>query len=51
MKLIEAVHLTKYYGKTRGIDDLNLTVREGNFLDLSVPTERGSLPLSALCLD
>ncbi len=41
MKLIEAVHLTKYYGKTRGIDDLNLTVREGEFFGFIGPNGAG----------
>ena len=35
---IQTYGLTKYYGKARGIIDLNLSVNEGDFLDLLVRT-------------
>ncbi len=41
MKVIEIEHLTKYYGKNRGIDDLNLTVREGDFFGFIGPNGAG----------
>lgn len=41
MKVIEIEHLTKYYGKNRGIDDLNLTVREGEFFGFIGPNGAG----------
>ena len=31
MNAIEIKNLTKYYGKARGVLDLNLTVEEGEF--------------------
>ena len=31
MNAIETRGLTKYYGKSRGIDDLNLQVEQGEF--------------------
>lgn len=45
MNVIETKNLTKFYGKTRGIKNLNLTVKEGEFLALSDPTEPESLRL------
>lgn len=41
MRIIETEHLTKYYGKNRGIDDLNLTVREGEFFGFIGPNGAG----------
>lgn len=41
MNVIEFQHLTKYYGKNRGIDDLNLTVREGEFFGFIGPNGAG----------
>ena len=51
MKAIETEHLTKFYGKARGITDVNLSVEEGDFLDLSVPTEPENPPPYALFWD
>jgi ABC-2 type transport system ATP-binding protein len=34
MSVIEAQHLTKYYSKARGIDDISFQVDEGRFLAL-----------------
>ena len=32
-KAIEIERLTKYYGKSRGVDNLNLSVKAGEILD------------------
>lgn len=39
--VIEAVNLTKYYGKSRGIIDLNLKVREGDIFGFIGPNGAG----------
>lgn len=41
MNVIEAKRLTKYYGKSRGIIDLNLTVAEGEFFGFIGPNGAG----------
>ena len=41
MKAIETTNLTKYYGKSRGIDDLNLTVNKGEFFGFIGPNGAG----------
>ena len=41
MDMIHTEHLTKYYGKTRGITDLNLTVSEGEFFGFIGPNGAG----------
>ncbi|MGN0592281.1 MAG: ABC transporter ATP-binding protein [Ruminococcus sp.] len=41
MKIIEIDHLTKYYGKSRGIVDLNMTVEEGAFFGFIGPNGAG----------
>lgn len=41
MNLIETRGLTKYYGKTRGIEDLNLVVEEGEFFGFIGPNGAG----------
>ena len=41
MDAIKTVNLTKYYGKARGIIDLNLTVREGEFFGFIGPNGAG----------
>ncbi|MGN0601660.1 MAG: ABC transporter ATP-binding protein [Oscillospiraceae bacterium] len=41
MKIIETNRLTKYYGKSRGIIDLNLTVNEGEFFGFIGPNGAG----------
>lgn len=41
MKTIETKNLTKYYGKARGILDLNLTVEEGDFFGFIGPNGAG----------
>ena len=37
MDAIRTVSLTKYYGKARGITDINLTVAEGDFFGFIGP--------------
>ena len=41
MNVIETKHLTKFYGKTRGIKNLNLTVKEGEFFGFIGPNGAG----------
>ena len=41
MKAIETKHLTKYYGKSRGIVDLNLMVNQGEFFGFIGPNGAG----------
>lgn len=41
MEAIQTVDLTKYYGKARGITDLNLTVKEGEFFGFIGPNGAG----------
>ena len=39
--MIKTSNLTKYYGKSRGIIDLNLTVNEGDFFGFIGPNGAG----------
>ena len=41
MQAIETNHLTKYYGKSRGIVDLTLSVGEGEFFGFIGPNGAG----------
>ena len=41
MDAIKTTNLTKYYGKARGIIDLNLTVNEGEFFGFIGPNGAG----------
>ena len=41
MNVIELTALTKYYGKARGIIDLNLAVKEGDFFGFIGPNGAG----------
>ena len=41
MNAIETVNLTKYYGKSRGIENLNLTIKEGDFFGVIGPNGAG----------
>ncbi len=41
MNAIETSHLTKYYGKSRGIIDLNLSIKEGDFFGFIGPNGAG----------
>ena len=41
MNAIETRGLTKYYGKSRGIDDLNLQVEQGEFFGYIGPNGAG----------
>lgn len=41
MNAIETFHLTKYYGKNRGIDNLNLSVKEGEIYGFIGPNGAG----------
>ena len=37
MNAVETISLTKFYGKARGITDINLTVPEGDFFGFIGP--------------
>lgn len=41
MKIIETEHLSKYYGKIKGIDDVNLSVDAGDFYGFIGPNGAG----------
>ena len=41
MEAIKAIELTKYYGRTKGIENLNLTVQEGEFFGFIGPNGAG----------
>lgn len=41
MSIIETRNLTKYYGKSRGITNLDLTVEEGDFFGFIGPNGAG----------
>lgn len=41
MNAIQTINLTKYYGKSRGIIELNLTVKEGEFFGFIGPNGAG----------
>lgn len=41
MKAIETTNLTKYYGKSRGIEELNLSVNKGEFFGFIGPNGAG----------
>lgn len=41
MKAIETTNLTKYYGKSRGIIDVNLSIEEGDFFGFIGPNGAG----------
>lgn len=45
MKAIQTEHLTKYYGKSRGIIDVNLSVEEGDFFGFIGPNGAGKSTL------
>jgi branched-chain amino acid transport system ATP-binding protein len=41
MNLLETVHLKKYFGETRAVDDVSLTIAEGEFISLVGPNGAG----------
>ena len=41
MNLLETVHLKKYFGDTRAVDDVNLTIAEKEFISLVGPNGAG----------
>jgi len=49
--IIETQGLTKYYGKTRGIEDLNLSVKEGEIFGFLGPNGAGKTTTLRLLLD
>lgn len=49
--IIETQGLIKYYGKTRGIEDLNLSVKEGEIFGFLGPNGAGKTTIIRLLLD
>jgi branched-chain amino acid transport system ATP-binding protein len=45
MSLLETVNLKKYFGETRAVDDVTLTIREGEFVSLVGPNGAGKTSL------
>jgi branched-chain amino acid transport system ATP-binding protein len=45
MSLLQTVHLKKYFGDTRAVDDVSLTVEEGEFVSLVGPNGAGKTSL------
>jgi branched-chain amino acid transport system ATP-binding protein len=45
MTLLETVHLKKYFGDTHAVDDVNLTIAEGEFISVVGPNGAGKTSL------
>ncbi len=45
MEAVRTISLTKYYGKSRGIKDINLAVPEGDFFGFIGPNGAGKSTL------
>lgn len=45
MSLLETIHLKKYFGETRAVDDVNLTIAPGEFVSLVGPNGAGKTSL------
>jgi branched-chain amino acid transport system ATP-binding protein len=45
MSLLETIHLKKYFGETRAVDDVSLVVKEGEFMSLVGPNGAGKTTL------
>jgi branched-chain amino acid transport system ATP-binding protein len=45
MSLLETVHIKKYFGDTHAVDDVNLTIAEGEFISLVGPNGAGKTSL------
>lgn len=45
MTLLETVNLKKYFGDTRAVDDVNLTIEEGEFISVVGPNGAGKTSL------
>jgi branched-chain amino acid transport system ATP-binding protein len=45
MKLLETVNLKKYFGDTHAVDDVNLTIAEGEFISVVGPNGAGKTSL------
>jgi branched-chain amino acid transport system ATP-binding protein len=45
VNLLETVHLKKYFGETRAIDDVSLTIADGEFISLVGPNGAGKTSL------
>lgn len=51
MDVIQITKLTKYYGKNRGIVDLDLTVKKGEFFGFIGPNGAGKSTTIRILLD
>jgi branched-chain amino acid transport system ATP-binding protein len=45
MEILKTVNLKKYFGDTRAVDDVNLTIQEGEFISLVGPNGAGKTSL------
>lgn len=45
MDILQTVNLKKYFGETRAVDNVNLTIREGEFISLVGPNGAGKTSL------
>lgn len=45
MEILQTVDLKKYFGETRAVDNVNLTIREGEFISLVGPNGAGKTSL------
>jgi branched-chain amino acid transport system ATP-binding protein len=45
MEILQTVHLKRYFGDTRAVDDVNLTIQEGEFISLVGPNGAGKTSL------
>jgi branched-chain amino acid transport system ATP-binding protein len=45
MSLLETIHLKKYFGETHAVDDVNLTIAQGEFVSLVGPNGAGKTSL------
>jgi branched-chain amino acid transport system ATP-binding protein len=45
VNLLETVHLKKYFGETRAVDDVSLTIADGEFISLVGPNGAGKTSL------
>jgi branched-chain amino acid transport system ATP-binding protein len=45
MALLQTIHLKRYFGETRAVDDVNLSIEEGEFVSLVGPNGAGKTSL------
>ena len=45
MSLLQTINLKKYFGETRAVDNVNLTIEDGEFISLVGPNGAGKTSL------